>query len=49
MKTNYLFPNYFKKGSGALFVISFSIRANLYINKDQEVIQLPLNVFAAIF
>jgi hypothetical protein len=50
MKTNYLFPNYFKKGSGALFVISFVVFVLIsYINKDQEVIQLPLNVFAAIF
>ena len=50
MKANYLFPHFFKNGSGALLVASFlAFLIISFINREQEVIQLPVNVFALIF
>ena len=50
MKTNYLFPHSFKKGSGALLIISFVVFLIIsFINRERELIQLPVNVFALIF
>ena len=50
MKTNYLFPHSFKKGSGALLIISLvAFLIIYYINREYEVIQLPINAFAIIF
>ncbi len=50
MKTNYLFPNSFKKSSGILFVISLlGIILIPIINKDGNVIQLQSNVFALFY
>ena len=50
MKTNYLFPNSFKKSSGILFVISLlGIILIPIINKDGNVIQLQSNVFAILY
>jgi hypothetical protein len=50
MKTNYLFPNSFKKSSGILFVISLlGIILIPIINKDGNVIQLQSNVFALLY
>ena len=50
MKTSYLFPHSFKKGSGALLIISLVAFLSIsFINREQEFIQLPVNVFAIIF
>ncbi|MEC5165270.1 Ca2+/Na+ antiporter [Flavobacterium sp. PL11] len=50
MKTNYLFPYSFKKGSGIILV--FSLLALLIIsiaNRDYDVIQLSVKTFALIY
>lgn len=50
MKTNYLFPNSFKKSSGILFLISLlGIILIPIINKDGNVIQLQSNIFALFY
>lgn len=50
MKTNYLFPNSFKKSSGILFLISIlGIILVPIINKDENLIQLQANVFALFY
>lgn len=50
MKTNYLFPNSFKKSSGLLFLISLlGIIFIPTINKDDNVIELQTNVFALFY
>lgn len=50
MKTNYLFPNSFKKSSGILFLISIlGIILFPIINKDDNLIQLQANVFALFY
>lgn len=50
MKTNYLFPHSFKKGSGVLCLLSFlTFLVISVINWEQEVFQLPANVFALLF
>lgn len=50
MKTNYLFPNSFKKSSGLLFLISLlGIILIPIINKDDNVIELQTNVFALFY
>lgn len=50
MKTNYLFPNSFKKSSGILFLISLlGIILVPIINKDDNLIQLQANVFALFY
>lgn len=50
MKANYLFPHFFKNGSAALLVASFlAFLIISFINREQEVIQVPANVFALIF
>lgn len=50
MKTNYLFPNSFKKSSGILFLISLlGIILIPIINKDGNSIELQTNVFALFY
>lgn len=50
MKTNYLFPNSFKKSSGILFLLSLlGLILIPIINKDAETFKLEINVFALIF
>ena len=50
MKTNYLFPHSFKNISGAICLLSFlAFLVISVINWEQEVIQLPANVFALLF
>ena len=50
MKANYLFPHIFKKRSAVLLVASFlAFLIVSFINREQEVIQVTVNVFALIF
>ena len=50
MKTNYLFPYSFKKFSGILLVISLlTLLIISAVNRDHDVIQLPVKTFAFIY
>ena len=50
MKANYLFPHIFKKRSAVLLVASFlAFLIVSFTNREQEVIQVPVTVFALIF
>jgi hypothetical protein len=50
MKTNYLFPHSFKKISGILLLMTILIHIILAIlNKDENVIELQMKVFAIIY
>lgn len=50
MKSNYLFPNSFKKGSGIIFLLSvLGLIFVPIINRDAETIKLEINVFAVLY
>ncbi|WP_338407016.1 hypothetical protein [uncultured Flavobacterium sp.] len=50
MKTNYLFPNYLKKSSGIILLLSFFALILIpIINENGRTLKLEINVFAIFF